>query len=83
VTYVCLKLAYYMGFETVHLYGVDHSPDWSHYRADYPRGDMLRRRARMAEMEYHYRLAQKVYNQAGKRIINHSHPSKLDAIFER
>lgn len=83
VTYVCLKLAYYMGFETVHLYGVDHSPTWDHYRKDYPPGDVDRRAALMVEMEYHYRLAQKVYNQAGRRIINHSQPSNLDAIFQR
>lgn len=83
VTYVALKMAFYLGFEQVHLYGVDHSPDWSHYRADYPRGDMLRRRARMAEMEYHYALAQKVYTNNGREIINHSYPSKLDTIFPR
>ncbi len=83
VTYVCLKLAFYMGFETVHLWGVDHSPTWDHYRPGYPAGDVARRESLMAEMEYHYRLAQKVYNQAGRRIINHSYPSNLDAIFER
>jgi len=83
VTYVCLKIAYYLGFETVHLYGVDHSLDWAHYTPTYPDGDMKNRAALMAEMEYSYRLAAKVYNQAGRRIINHSHPSNLDAIFER
>lgn len=83
VTYVCLKLAYYMGFETVHLYGVDHSPTWDHYRADYPPGDVAHRSALMAEMEYSYRLAAKVYNSAGRRIINHSYRSELDKIFER
>lgn len=83
VTYVCLKLAFYMGFETVHLYGVDHSPTWDHYRADYPPAVNPQRESLMAEMEYHYKLAAKVYNQAGRRIINHSYPSKLDAIFER
>jgi len=83
VTYVCLKLAYYMGFETVHLYGVDHSMDWAHYRDNYPAGDVIRRGGLMAEMEYHYRLAAKVYNKAGRKIINHSLPSNLDAIFER
>ena len=83
VTYVALKLAYYFGFETVHLYGVDHSPTWDHYYPGYPSGNVDRRAALMTEMEYHYRLAQKVYNQAGRRIINHSYPSKLDAIFER
>jgi len=83
VTYVALKCAYYLGYEEIHLWGVDHSADWAHYRPDYPPGDIDRRAWRMAEMEYHYALAQKVYNQAGRRIINHSRPSKLDAIFER
>lgn len=83
VTYVALKMAYYLGFETVHLYGVDHSPAWDHYRSDYPPASDPRRDALMAEMEFHYRLAQKVYNLDGRRIINHSYPSKLDAIFER
>ena len=83
VTYVCLKLAYYLGFETVHLYGVDHSPTWDHYRKDYPPPTNPDRESLMAEMEYHYALAAKVYNHAGRRIINHSLPSNLDAIFER
>lgn len=83
VVYVCLKVAYYLGFEEVHLWGVDHSADWRHYRDDYPPGDTDRRQWRMDWMEYHYRLAQKVYNQAGRRIVNYSHPSALDEIFER
>jgi len=83
VVYVALKMAYYLGFETVHLWGVDHSPAWDHYRSDYPAGDIARRAALMAEMEYSYRLAAKVYKEAGRRIINHSYPSKLDEIFER
>jgi len=83
VTYVCLKLAYYFGFETVHLWGVDHSPTWEHYRGDYPQDKVDSREQRMAEMIYHYQLAAKVYNKAGRKIINHSYPSKLDAIFER
>jgi hypothetical protein len=83
VVYVALKMAYYLGFETVHLWGVDHSLEWSHYRSDYPAGDVIRRGGLMAEMEYHYQLAADVYNRAGKRILNHSYPSNLDAIFER
>lgn len=83
VTYVALKAAYYLGFDEVHLWGVDHSPKWEHYKDDYPRGDVDRRAWRMAEMEFHYTLAAKVYNKAGRRIINHSRPSLLDTIFER
>jgi hypothetical protein len=83
VVYVALKIAYYLGFEEVHLWGVDHNKEWDHYREDYPRGDVDRRLWRMSEMEYHYSLAQRVYNKAGRVIVNHSHPSKLDAIFPR
>ena len=83
VVYVALKIAYYTGFEECHLWGIDHSADWAHYKEDYPRGDMDRRVWRMTEMEYHYALAQKVYNQSNRRIINHSNPSTLDTIFQR
>lgn len=81
--YVALKCAYYMGFEEVHLYGIDHSPTWAHYRDDYPAGDVDHRAERMSVMEWHYKLAAKVYNSDGRRIVNHSNPSNLDAIFER
>lgn len=80
--YVALKMAYYMGYTEVHLYGVDHSLDWAHYKADYPKGASDRAR-RMGVMYFHYTLAMNVYSRAGRRIINHSNPSKLDAIFAR
>lgn len=83
VVYVALKCAFYLGYERVHLWGVDHSPSWEHYKADYPAGDVIHRAARMREMEYHYRLAQSIYAIHGRRIVNHSHHSKLDAIFPR
>ena len=80
-TYVALKLAYYAGFGEVYLWGVDHSPDWKHYKGDYPAGHTTA--ARMRVMEAHYRLAANIYARAGRTIINHSHPSKLDSIFRR
>jgi len=83
VVYVALKMAFYLGFETVHLWGVDHSPTWDHYRSDYPAGDVARRGGLMEEMQYHYQLAADVYEKAGRRILNHSHPSALDDIFPR
>ena len=83
VVYVALKLAYYAGFEEVHLWGVDHSADWAHYRDDYPVGAVDRRAYLMGEMFYHYELASRVYNTAGRAIVNHSLPSKLDTIFQR
>lgn len=83
VVYVALKVAFYLGYQRVHLWGVDHSADWEHYRPDYPPGDKDRRKWRMQEMEYHYKLANRVYTLNGRRIINHSHHSKLDEIFAR
>lgn len=80
--YVALKMAYYMGYTEVHLYGIDHSLDWAHFRPDYPKGAADRAR-RMDVMEWHYQFAANVYARAGRRIINHSNPSKLDAIFAR
>lgn len=80
--YVALKCAYYMGFESVHLYGIDHSTTWDHYREGYPQGAPDRAR-RMRIMETHYQLAANVYARAGREIINHSNPSKLDQIFKR
>lgn len=83
VVYVALKIAYYAGFDEVNLWGVDFNPEWTHYRPDYPQGDVERRAWRMEEMYYHFELAARVYNDAGKAIVNHSHPSKLDSIFQR
>jgi hypothetical protein len=81
-TYVALKIAYYAGFYEVHLWGVDHSPDWEHFKADYPMPGPVHNKRREV-MENHYQLAANVYTRAGRQIINHSHPSKLDMIFMR
>lgn len=81
-TYVALKCAYYFGYQEVHLYGVDHSPAWDHYRPDYPIGKKTNAQ-HMSIMEWHYQLAANVYARAGRTIINHSNPSKLDKIFRR
>lgn len=83
VAYVALKMAFYLGYEEIILWGIDHSPNWEHYDPTYPPGDRDRRQWRMEMMELHYAIANKVYNDSGRRIINYSHPSKLDAIFER
>jgi hypothetical protein len=80
--YVALKCAYYLGFDEVHLYGIDHSPTWEHYRPDYRIGKVTNYN-HMSIMEKHYQLAANIYSRAGKTIINHSQPSKLDTIFRR
>lgn len=81
-SYVALKCAYYLGFDEVHLFGIDHSPDWKHYREDYP-APSVDIRSRMKMMLFHYQLAADVYARAGRIIINHSNPSALDRIFQR
>ncbi len=83
VVYVALKMAFYLGFDEIHLFGVDHSPAWDHYVEGYPKGDVNGRKARMQVMEWHYALTQSVYKADGRRILNHSNASKLDLIFER
>jgi hypothetical protein len=82
-SYVALKMAYYAGFERVHLWGVDHSPSWDHYIPDYLPGQRAPSADRMRVMEWHYQLAANVYARAGREIINHSDPSRLDMIFRR
>lgn len=82
-TYVALKMAYYMGYDEVHLYGVDHDANWSHYRDGYPIADVAGIGWRRDGMKWHYQHAANVYKAAGRRIINHSYPSELDQIFER
>jgi hypothetical protein len=82
-TYVALKMAYYAGFQRVDLWGVDHSAFWPHYREDYHPDTTIPNAERMKMMEWHYQLAMMVYARAGRRIINHSDPSRLDMIFRR
>ncbi len=81
-TYVALKMAYYAGFDEIHLWGVDMDPSWSHYRQDYHQGGVTNAQRR-AVMLTHYQLAANIYARAGRKIVNHSRPSKLDAIFRR
>lgn len=81
VTYSMLKQAYYAGFETVYLWGVDFDPEWKHFRDDYPCPGNLDRK--VDAMIHHMKLAASVYKKAGRRIINFSKPSILDTFFER
>lgn len=73
--YMMLKIAYYSGFNTVYLYGVDHTLE--HFSTDWPKGVLPSLKGR----EKHYRLAAEMYRKAGKRIVNRSAPSILDTIF--
>lgn len=80
-TYVNLKIAYFMGFDTVMLVGCDHNPEWTHFYGNHlntPPPEW-----KFHDMTYHYFVASEVYKEAGRRIINLSSPSRLDEFFER
>lgn len=77
--YMMLKIAYFMGFDTVYLYGVDHTLE--HFSKDYP--VPTQKPSEMEYREWHYRLAAEEYKKAGKQIVNRSSPSVLDEIFEK
>lgn len=73
--YLMLKLAYYMDFDTVYLYGVDHTE--KHFSDKWIEGV----KPCLIAREKHYKIAQAEYTKAGKKIINRSAPSILDSIF--
>jgi hypothetical protein len=77
-TYVALKIAFFMGFTQALLVGVDHTIG-EHFEPTYPRG--LKTNAE--GQRYHYLLAQTIWQENGREIINLSPPSLLDAIFKR
>ncbi len=93
VTYVCLQLAFYMGFSEVVLVGVDHdygalsgSPneeqvhqgdDAGHFHPDYFKG-MRWNLPDLGRSELAYSLAAGAYARAGRKVINASARTKLD-----
>lgn len=81
VTYVALKIAFFMEFETVLLVGCDHNEDWAHFYGNHLNKPPSEKEWR--EMTYHYCVAGEIYKEAGRRIVNLSLPSRLDEIFER
>ena len=96
VTYVCLQLAFHMGFSTVLLVGVDHtykmdsSPnaettwqgdDPNHFTTDYFRGARWNN-PDLRNSEIAYGLARKAFEDAGRRIVNLTEGSRLD-VFEK
>ena len=96
VTYVCMQLAFHMGFETVLLVGVDHKfrmdgtpnqettwqgDDPNHFSPDYFKGTRWNN-PDLANSERAYRLAEKAYRDAGRRIVNLTEGSALD-VFEK
>jgi hypothetical protein len=91
VTYVCLQLAYYMGFTRVLLVGVDHSyqyaghpneeyvlegDDPNHFTPEYFTGCAWNN-PDLRESELSYTLALLAFNDAGREIINCSTKTQL------
>lgn len=96
VTYVCLQLAYFFGFRTVLLVGVDHkyetdapggtilegrSPDPDHFDPDYFGEGWKWHAPDLRKSEKAYRLALLKYEAAGRRIVNLTEGTALN-VFE-
>jgi len=77
--YVALKIAFFMGFKRALLVGVDHTQSFEHFDPSYPQA----KNPNMEGMRYHFTLAQTIYSENGREIINLSPPSELDKIFTR
>ena len=94
VTYVCLELAYWMGFETVYLVGVDHRytwkgpriqtivwdgrPDPNHFGDEYLKEGERWQPPNLKRMEHAYKLAREAYEADGREIINLTEGTALD-----
>jgi hypothetical protein len=96
VTYVAMQLAWWMGFSTILLVGVDHNyiqdgkpnqqqkmtgDDPNHFSAEYFKGANWNL-ADIMHMTEAYQLAKEAYEGAGRKIINLTPNSKLN-VFER
>lgn len=96
VTFVCLELAYYMGFKTVLLVGVDHRYDFqgspntrqyfrgedpNHFDPSYFTGKFWHTPDLERSNEF-YKMANKAFVDAGRKIINLTPGSGTDA-FEK
>lgn len=92
VTFVSLQLAYWMGFTTVLLVGVDHrykyqgkpnechqltGDDPNHFDPAYFRGQLWNN-PDLEKSESAYRLAKETYERDGRRIINLTEGTALD-----
>lgn len=97
VTYVCLQLAFYMGFKTVLLVGVDHryqfdgqpneeraatGADVNHFHPGYFSDGVKWHNPDLARSERAYRMAKTVYTHAGRKIINLTPGTALE-VFEK
>ena len=93
VTYVCMQLAYWMGFQTVLLVGVDHyfdvkgapneqqvaeGKDKNHFSLDYFADGAVWNLPDLDNSERAYNIAKRVFEKAGRRIINLTTKTALD-----
>lgn len=97
VTYVCMQLAYWMGFTKALLVGIDHrysfigkpnkkvianSEDVNHFDKTYFSDGMQWNNPDLENSEESYRLARGVFEKAGRSIINLTEGTALD-VFEK
>lgn len=97
VTYVCLQLAFHMGFETVILIGVDHSfatqgkpnttivsqgDDPNHFNAQYFGKGFRWQLPDLDTSEVGYWMAKKTYDDAGRKVLDATVGGKLQ-VFEK
>ena len=97
VTYVCLQLAFHMGFDTVILIGVDHSfttqgkpnttivsqgDDPNHFNAQYFGKGFRWQLPDLDTNEVGYWMAKKAYDDAGRKVLDATVGGKLQ-VFEK
>jgi hypothetical protein len=97
VTYVMLQIAYHLGFERVYLVGVDHrydikkkpgteivatEPDTNHFSDKYFDNGFKFHAPGLKHSEEFYSVAETIYRQNGREIINLTPNSALD-VFEK
>lgn len=96
VTFVCMQIAFYMGFKDLLLVGVDHNftyegrpneqrtlegNDPNHFHPDYFKGKQWNN-PDLARSEHAYQLARAMYEAHGGRIINLT-PDTKEPVFEK
>ncbi|MDR3696314.1 6-hydroxymethylpterin diphosphokinase MptE-like protein [Mucilaginibacter sp.] len=97
VTYVCMQLAFYMGFDEVYLIGKDHSyqidgkaglnvkadgSEANHFISGYYKPGQKWKIPNYLEEEYTYAIARKAFEKAGRMIKDATVDGKLE-IFEK
>jgi hypothetical protein len=97
VTYVALQLAYYMGFSTVLLVGLDHryeyagapneeviitAPDTNHFKDNYFEVGMKFNNPDLVQSQVAYETARDIFKANDRRIINLT-PGTDETVFEK